>query len=193
MRTIGSPAALGWRRTLAVQRVTEGYSTEEVAAFLGVDPRSVRRWVAASRLQGAPGLAARPVAGRPPKLSTTQEKIVRRWLTDSPTEHGFPTDLWSAPRLAQLIREELGVSLRPGYLSAWLRQRGYTPQKPRRKACERDDEAVARWPARDWPRIKKTGGPHARVARTALSPVSATKLDYRASRPRVNGGKITSP
>src|SRR6266446_10431821 len=123
MRTIGSPAALEWRRRLAVQRVDEGYSTEDVAAFLGIDPRSVRRWVAAARRPGAPGVAAQPVPGRPPKLSVTQEKIVRRWLTDSPTEHGFPTDLWSAPRLAQLIREALGVSLHPGYLSAWLRQR----------------------------------------------------------------------
>jgi transposase len=155
MRTTGSPAALEWRRLLAVQRVTEGYSTEEVAAFLDVDPRSVRRWVAASRKPGASGLAARPAPGRPCKLSPTQEKIVRRWLTDSPTEHGFPTDLWSAPRLAQLIREELGVTLHPGYLSAWLRQRGYTPQKPRRQAREHDDAAVAHWLAQDWPRIKK--------------------------------------
>ena len=60
-----------------------------------------------------------------------------------------------APRLAQLIREALGVSLHPGYLSAWLRQRGYTPQKPRPKAREHDDAAVARWLAQDWPRIKK--------------------------------------
>jgi transposase len=155
MRTVGSPAALAWRRLLAVQRITEGYSTEEVAAFLGVDPRSVRRWAAAARLHGASGLAARPVSGRPPKLSATQEKIIRRWLTDRPTEHGFATDLWTAPRLAQLIREELGVPLHPGYLSAWLRQRGYTPQKPRRKAREQDVAAVARWLAQDWPRIKK--------------------------------------
>jgi transposase len=77
MRTIGSPAALG---LLAVQRIAEGYSAEDVAAFLGVDPRSVRRWAAAARLHGASGLAARPVSGRPPKLSATQEKIIRRWL-----------------------------------------------------------------------------------------------------------------
>jgi len=155
MRTIGSPAALEWRRLLAVQRLAEGYSTEEVAAFLGVDPRSVRRWAAASRRQGAGGLAAQPVPGRPPKLSLRQEKVIRRWLTDHPTAYGFPTDLWSAPRLAQLIREELGVALHPGYLCAWLRRRGYTPQKPRRRAREHDAAAAARWLARDWPRIKK--------------------------------------
>lgn len=155
MRTEGTPAELQRRRHLAVQRVAEGYSTEDVADFLGVNPRSVRRWLVADRRHGAAGLAARAIPGRPPKLSTTQEKIVCRWLTEPPTEHGFTTDLWSAPRLAQLIQHELGVTLNWRYLCAWLRQRGYTPQKPRRVAREHDEEAIARWLAQDWPRIKK--------------------------------------
>ena len=155
MRSQGSPAELERRRCLAVQRVEEGYSPEEVADLLGVDPRSVRRWAAAFRRQGAAGLVARPVPGRPRKLTATQEKVVRRWLGDSPTEHGFPTQLWTAPRLAQLIQQEWGVALHPRYLCAWLRQRRLTPQKPRRVHRERDDGAVARWLAEDWPRIKK--------------------------------------
>ena len=155
MRSIGSPAALEWRRHLAVARVAEGYSIEEVAAFLDVDPRSVRRWLSAFRQHGEAGLATMPVPGRPRKLSASQEKIVRRWLTDCPTEHGFATELWTAPRLAQLIEQEWDIHVHPDYLTTWLRQRGYTPQKPRRVAREHDEEAVARWLAQDWPRIKK--------------------------------------
>jgi transposase len=155
MRTVGSPVELERRRWLAVQRVNEGYATQEVADFLGVDPSSVRRWLVAFRRQGAAGLVARPVPGRPRKLTTTQEKVVRRWLGDSPTEHGFPTELWTAPRLVQLIQQEWGVALHPRYLCAWLRQRGLTPQKPRRVHRERDDDAIAQWLAQDWPRIKK--------------------------------------
>jgi transposase len=158
MRSTGTPAELERRRQLAVQRVSEGYDAAEVAEFLGVDPRSVRRWLAAWRQQGAVGLAARAVPGRPCKLSHTQEKVVRRWLADSPTDHGFPTDLWTAARLAQLIEQEFAIHFHPGYLACWLRQRGFTPQKPRRKARERDDDAIARWLARDWPRIKKRHG-----------------------------------
>src|SRR3954469_13643807 len=157
MRTEGTPAELQHRRYLAVQRIAEGYTTQEVADFLGVDPRSVRRWAATSRQQGAAGLAAQPGPGpgRPPKLTTTQEKIALRWLSDLPTEHGFPTELWSAPRLAQLVEQEFGVHFHPDYLGAWLRQRGYTPQKPRRVPREQDDEAIAQWLAEDWPRIKQ--------------------------------------
>ena len=103
MRSKGSPFELERRRVLAVTRVQEGYSTQEIADLLGIDPSSVRRWVAAFRKHGIGGLIARPVAGRPPKLTRLQEKVVRRWLNESPLEHGFPTELWSAPRLAQLI------------------------------------------------------------------------------------------
>jgi transposase len=155
MRTPGSTAVVEYRRCLAVQSVADGYSTQEVADFLGVDPSSVRRWLAAYRRHGGDGLTAQPVPGRAPKLTTTQEKIVLRWLSDLPSEYGFTTDLWSAPRLAQLIEQEFGAHFYANYLSTWLRQRGYTPQKPRRVPREQDDEAIAQWLAEDWLRIKQ--------------------------------------
>jgi transposase len=68
---------------------------------------------------------------------------------------GFPTDLWTGPYLAQLIRREFGVELDPKYLTVWLRERGFTPQRPRRVPRQRDPEAIAAWLAADWPRIKK--------------------------------------
>src|SRR3954467_1257835 len=80
MRTPGPSTFLEYRRCLAVQRIDEGYSIEEVADFLGVSPSSVRRWVATFRQRGADGLAAQPVPGRPPKLTSTQEKIVAHGL-----------------------------------------------------------------------------------------------------------------
>src|SRR5512135_1653149 len=119
MRTSGSPAELEHRRRLAVERVLDGYSTAEVADFLGVDPSGVRRWVAAFQRQGAAGLAARPVTGRPPKLTSTQEKIIRRWLAESPTEHGFATQLWTAPRLAQIIGSSVLKCEAEGFLGVW--------------------------------------------------------------------------
>jgi transposase len=134
---------LEYRRRLAVERVDDGYSTQEIADFLGVDPSTVRRWLAAFRDRGDAGLVSRPVSGRPAKLTSTQEKVALRWLADSPTHHGFPTELWTATRLGQLIREEFGVGLNPRYLSTWLRERGFTPQKPERVPRERDPKAIA--------------------------------------------------
>lgn len=158
MRTRGSADEVEYRRRLAVHRVFEGYSTQEVADFLGVDPSTVRRWLAAFRDSGAAGLVVRPVSGRPRKLTATQEKVALRWLTESPLHHGFATELWTAPRLGQLIQEEFGVRLNPRYLSAWLRDRGFTPKKPQRVPRERDPRAIAAWLESDWPRIKKRPG-----------------------------------
>jgi transposase len=134
--------------------VAEGYSTQEVADFLGVHPSTVRRWRAAATA-AVGGATAGPGPGRPAKLTSTQEKIVLRWLGEPPSEYGFATDLWSAPRLAQLIEQAFDTRFNPDYLGTWLRQRGYTPQKPRRVPRERDDKAIARWLAEDWPRIKR--------------------------------------
>jgi transposase len=155
MRSPGSSDELERRRQLAVQRVLDGYPIEEVADFLGVHRTTVSRWVAAFHAQGGPGLAARAVTGRPPKLTSTQEKIIRRWLADKPTEHGFATDLWTGPRVAHMIRQEFGVALNPKYMTVWLRRRGFTPQKPRRVPRQREPEVIAAWLASDWPRIKK--------------------------------------
>jgi transposase len=158
MRTPGSPAELEHRRRLAIQRLNEGYSADEVADFLAVSARTVWRWMALARGDGPEGLSARPVPGRPRKLTTTQEKIVLRWLRDSPLEHGFATELWTAARIAQLIEQEFGITFNPRYLCSWLRDRDLTPQKPRRVARERDPEKIRHWLATDWPRIKKRPG-----------------------------------
>src|SRR5436190_23418614 len=75
MRTKGSPLEREHRRVLAVTRLLEGYATGEVADFLGVDPRSVRRWFAVYQARGLPGLARiRPRDG-PPSRRTGR----RRW------------------------------------------------------------------------------------------------------------------
>jgi transposase len=155
MRLKGSPTELEHRRRLAVQRCLEGYSVDEVAAFLGVMPRTIWRWLASFRDRGPEGLEARRVSGRPRKLTVAQEKIALRWLRDNPIEHGFTTELWTAARLAQLIKEEFTIRFNPRALSAWLRDRGFTPQKPERIPRERDPGAIAAWLASDWPRIKR--------------------------------------
>ena len=155
MRSKGSPAELENRRLLAVRRLLEGFSSEEVSEFLEVDRSSVRRWFRAFRRQGWRALFAQPASGRPTKLSRTQEKIVLRWLRQRPTEHGFITELWTAGRLAELIQEEWKVTFNRRYLPRWLAARGFSPQKPERVPHERKPEVIAAWLENEWQRIKK--------------------------------------
>ena len=112
MRSQGSAPELERRRKLAVARVSEGYSQQEVAAFLGVHRGTVSRWVCTARERGADALKAKPTPGRPRKLSARQEKTVLGWMTKLPTSFGFPTDLWTSRRLASLIHQR-GNATRP--------------------------------------------------------------------------------
>jgi len=155
MRSTGTAHELERRRLLALRRVRQGWAQTDVADFLGVTPRTVSRWVTTARQHGEAALQARPHPGRPPRLTAGQQRQVLAWLQSQPTAFGFATDLWTAPRVAALIEQRFGVRYHPRYLNAWLTRRGVTPQKPARPAKERDQEAIDRWVADDWPRIQK--------------------------------------
>lgn len=155
MRSKGTAAELEARRIAAVRRVDEGWAQKDVAAFLGVHPVTVAKWVARHRADNNNGLKAKPTPGRPRFLTDEQERKVLGWLNESPTKHGFRTDLWTARRVAELIARKFGVRFHPNYLREWLSARNYSPQKPARRARQRDQAAIDRWVAEDWPRIQK--------------------------------------
>jgi transposase len=143
------------RRRLAIRKVLDGRTQADVADFLGVHPVTVAKWMAAYRAGGEEALTAKPVPGRPRFLSDGQEAEVRSWLLRKPTEFGFRTDLWTAARVAQLIRDKLGVAFHPSYLREWLSKRGYSPQKPARRAKQRDPVALDSWLGQGYPAIQK--------------------------------------
>jgi transposase len=147
------------RRRLAVRKVGEGRSAADVADFLGVHVETVRKWVRAHRAAGDDGLAGKPHPGRRPFLTAGQEAEVLGWLTRQPTEFGFRTDLWTAARVAHLIRERFGVAYHPNYLREWLSNRRHTPQKPARRAKQRDPVAIDRWLADEYPAVQKKSRP----------------------------------
>jgi len=159
MRSIGTSKELEARRRLAVQRVEDGWTQREVAAFLGVHPVTVAKWMARFRDKGADGLAPKPTPGRPRLLTAEQEKTVLGWLTDPPSKHGFRTDLWTARRVAELIRTRFQVEFHPHYLREWLRKRDHTPQKPARRARQQNPAEIDRWLQDEWPRVQKKSRP----------------------------------
>jgi transposase len=69
--------------------------------------------------------------------------------------HGFDTDLWTLPRIAEVIWRLTGVSYHPGHVWWLLRRHDWSPQRPARRATERDEQEIARWRAEEWPRIKR--------------------------------------
>ena len=155
MRPSGSPETLQKRRERAIKLLEQGLMPVEVAGRVGVDRRSVRRWKAAYRAKGTKGIKAEPAPGRPPRLSEAGKKKLEKVLLKGARSAGFPTDLWTCPRIAQVINDRFDVSYHVDHVCRLLHSMGWSPQRPTRVAVERDDSRIAQWIREDWPRAKK--------------------------------------
>jgi hypothetical protein len=87
-------------------------------------------------------------------LTDAQLQELERLLDKGAPVHGFPNELWTADRVAQVIRRHFGVKYHPDYVLRLLRRRlDWTCHKPQRRARERNDKEVERWKADEFPRI----------------------------------------
>ena len=158
MRPHGSPEALEERRRRAIALLKQNLSLHEIARRIGCHASSVMRWRNAVREGGADSLKAKPAPGRPCRLTPRQKKRLVRLLLKGAMAHGYRTELWTTLRIAELIRRHMGIVYHRNHVGKLLHELGWTPQKPERRAVERDEEAIARWKRTVWPRLKKT--PH---------------------------------
>jgi transposase len=155
MRPYGNPAALEARRRRAVALLEDGLGVREVARKIGCSPTSVSRWQAEVQAGGTDALRAKPTPGRPPRLTARQRTRLLNLLLKGATAHGYSTDLWTLPRVAEIIARTFGVRYHPAHVWKILRGEGWSCQKPERQARERDEGAIKQWRADRWPHIKK--------------------------------------
>jgi transposase len=163
MRTQGSAAELETRRRIAGELLLQGKPVAEVARLVKASWSSVKRWKVAVKRGGLDALAAKPHPGKPCRLSARQKQQLVRILTQGPLKSGYGTDLWTCPRVAEVIERRFGVHYHVDHVWRLLASLGWTCQKPEQRARERDEAAIERWRAQDWPRIKKS--PTSRSAR----------------------------
>jgi transposase len=140
------------RRLRAVQLLERGEAPAVVARILGVRPTSLHRWRRLAR-QGL-GLAAKPVTGAKRRLTDPQLRQLERLLDQGAPAHGFPNGLWTAARVAEVIRRHFGVTYHPEHVRKLLKRRlRWSSHKPQRRPRERNDKEVERWKADEFPRI----------------------------------------
>lgn len=142
MRPAGSSQELERRRQRAIALLKSGHPPKDVAERVGVDRRSVRRWHAAFRNGGEDTLKARKTPGRPPRLTSEQKRDLEEILLQGPKVSGFSTDLWTCARVAQVIQERFDVRYHADHVGRLLHALGWTPQKPERRAMERDEARI---------------------------------------------------
>ena len=152
-----SPSAQAALRLRAVEAVTGGMSQTEVARVFGVTRQIVGRWMKARRAGGVSALAAHkrgPKSGQG-RLSGCQAAIVCNLIRDrDPEQLKLPFVLWTSEAVRLLIRRRFGITVSSRSVRRYLAHWGFTPQKPRRVAYERDPETVRRWLEEEYPAIR---------------------------------------
>ena len=142
-------------RHLAVQRVKEGERPSRVIASYGLCRTTIYKWLRAERRGGMKALKARKHPGRAPALSARQKLQVRRWINGKdPRQYGFDFGLWTRQIVAALIAQQFGVELGVTAVGRLLAQLDITPQKPLRRAYERDPAAIKRWTTEIFPQLR---------------------------------------
>lgn len=152
------PAAQEDLRRRVVQAVTEqGLSKSVAARTFGVSRTSVHHWVDKFKSRGARGLTSK-ARGRPPRsrLPGHQAATIVRLISDRcPDQLKLPFALWTREAVGQLIHERYGIELSVWTVGRYLRRWGFTPQKPLRRAYERDPAMVKKWLEEEYPAIRR--------------------------------------
>jgi transposase len=151
------------RRMRAAELFERGVIPAEVARQVGVSHQIVSDWRAAWRRSGRDGLRAAGRAGRLPKLNREQLAEVEVELAKGAEANGYPNDLWTLKRVAEVIERLTGVSYHPARVWYILRQSlNWSWQRPARRATERNPEAIHQWVTKRWPQLKKGHGARTR-------------------------------
>jgi transposase len=143
------------RRREGMRLLSQGISQAEVARRCGVSRPTALRWAQQRDSTRGAAWKRRPL-GRPPKLVPRERQRLEKALLQGAQAHGFLNDLWTLPRVAELIHRQSGVRLHPGHVWRVLGRMGWSIQRPVGKAAQRDEAAIARWKKYTWPALKKS-------------------------------------
>jgi transposase len=129
-----------------------GHPQAQVARTLGVARQNISRWHAQWRQGGLQALRSAGPAGPAPRLSAEQLHLIDQALRQGARAHGFDNDHWTLERVTSVIERQTGVAYHRRHVWKLLRHRlHYRLLRPARRAVERDERAIARWVAEDWP------------------------------------------
>lgn len=152
-RTLSRPAKEQLRKA-AVKRVEAGESPEWVASGMGLNRRTIYRWLTAYHYGGEQALEARPIRGARPKLAPEQmAKLSHIVRTKNPLQLNFEFALWTLAMIRELIHREFAVRLSEVSVGRLMKRLGFTPQRPLYRAWQQDSAWVERWRETEYPKI----------------------------------------
>ena len=144
------------KRVRAGWLLQKGKTPAEIALDVGVARQTVYTWKALFDEGAIDALRAVPLRGRPAKLDNAQREELRRAVLQNPTEHGFGTELWTLKRVGVVIKRMHGIKFSQSQIWRILGSLGFSPQKPDKRAIERNEDVVRSWKRNKWAALKKS-------------------------------------
>jgi len=155
---MGAPKKADWReerRKRAWKLKEEGWSQQDIAAALGVSEGAVSQWIKRGREGGMEALTAHPPNGVSPRLTVEQKAQIPELLAKGAEAYGFRGDVWTASRVAEVIKRTFGARYHRDHVGKLMREAGWSRQKPVERASQRNEETLKNWSEERWPDIKK--------------------------------------
>ena len=149
------PSALHLLRRQVVQAVRSGMSQTDAAHIFRASLRAVSTWRRLDREGGLRALTLKRRGRRPGEGRLNAKRAGRLHsliVGKLPDQLKLPFYLWTRAAVASLIAREYGIEVSLVTVGRYLRAWGLSPQKPVRRAYERNDVAIARWLKQEYPR-----------------------------------------
>lgn len=149
-------------RIAACKRVIEdGEKPSAVAASLGFCRTSIYPWLRRIEEEGWDALAEKIAEGPLPLLTEKQRQRVKRWIVGKdPRQYGVAFGLWTRRIVQTMIDDKFGIALCLSSVGKLLVQLEWTPQKPLRRASQRDPARIKLWTQEEYPELKKRARKH---------------------------------
>jgi len=145
------------RRLLAADLFDQGFSAYQVAKQLKVSRQAASTWCRSYEKEGREGLIAKKTPGPQPKFNAAHQEQLRGFLLQGAKAHGYANELWTLPRIGRLIQEKFDLQASNSEVWRLLRAMGWSPQKPVKRARERNEDKIAEWKKEKWPQILQKG------------------------------------
>jgi transposase len=143
-------------RLRAILLVHEGKTLEQVGQILEVARSTVERWIERYRRRGVTGLLVRgPYRGRKPRLSLEQKRELATMIREGPESSGLDTGVWTAPIIADLVKQRFRTGYSPSQIRRVLHELGFSVQYPRQELSQADKKRQATWIEEELPEVKK--------------------------------------